>query len=83
MLGKKEKKLHFHFATLERLAKEFGAKRVSKEAIEEIDALLSNILKELIEVSDKLARHAKRKTILREDVKLAVKSLKILREETD
>ena len=81
MLGKKEKKLHFHFATLERLTKEFGAKRVSKEAIEEIDALLSNILKELIEVSDKLARHAKRKTILREDVRLAAKSMKIWKEE--
>ncbi|RLG60926.1 histone [Candidatus Geothermarchaeota archaeon] len=81
MLGKKEKKLHFHFATLERLAKDFGAARISKEAIEEIDALLSNILKELIEVSDKLARHAKRKTILREDVRLAAKSMKIWKEE--
>ena len=81
MLGKKEKKLHFHFATLERLAKDFGAKRVSKEAIEEIDALLSNILEELIEVSEKLARHAKRKTILREDVRLAAKSMKIWKEE--
>lgn len=83
MLRKKDKKLHFHFATLDRLAKEFGARRVSKEAIEEIDALLSNIFKELIEASDKLARHAKRKTILREDIKLAAKSMKIWKEEPE
>ncbi len=81
MLGKKEKKLYFHFATLDRLAKEFGARRMSREAIEEIDALLSSIFKNLIEEADKLARHAKRKTILREDIKLAVRSIKIIYKE--
>jgi len=70
MFKKKKPELPLH--TILRLSRELGAERISKDAALFISEYLISELKKIIQKSDKLARHADRKTIMLEDVKLAL-----------
>jgi len=59
----------------ERLIKKAGAKRVSEEALEEMARVLEEKLTEIAREAALLAKHAGRKTILEEDVRIARKKL--------
>ncbi len=74
MFGKKKPKLPLH--TILRLSKELGAERVSKEAALEISKYMIEELENIIKFADKFARHAERKTIMANDIKLAVEKIK-------
>lgn len=54
---------------MERAAKKAGAKRISKEALEEMRDAVEEIAAELAERSVRLARHAERKTVTAKDVR--------------
>lgn len=58
-------------APVERILKKAGAPRVSRKAAEEFASVLEDIASELAEECAALAKHAGRKTVLAEDVKLA------------
>jgi DNA-binding protein len=60
-------------APLERILKKAGAKRVSREAAEEFGNVLEDYIIRLSTEANLLARHAGRKTITEEDVKIARK----------
>jgi len=62
----------FHLNTILRLSKKFGAERISKDAAEAISAHLTDELKRIVQEADKFTRHAGRKTIMPEDVELAI-----------
>ena len=71
MFGKKKKpELPLH--TILRLSKELGAERISKESTLLISEHLTSELENIIKDADKFARHAYRKTIMADDVKLAI-----------
>jgi histone H3/H4 len=55
-----------------RLSRELGAERISKDAALFISEYLISEMEKIIQKSDKLARHADRKTIMKDDVKLAI-----------
>ena len=57
----------------ERIMKKAGAKRVSEEAMEEMAKVLEEKLMEIAKEAALLAKHAGRKTILEEDVRIARK----------
>jgi histone H3/H4 len=59
----------------ERLMKRAGAKRVSDEALEEMAKVLEDKLGEVAKEATLLAKHAGRKTILEEDVRIARKKI--------
>lgn len=58
-------------APLERLLKKHGAQRVSVTACEELRDILEEMVAEIAQKANKLAEHAHRKTITRDDIKLA------------
>jgi histone H3/H4 len=60
-------------APLERILKENGANRVSKEALVVLAEHIENKAKEIAEKSIKFSKHAQRRTVLADDVKLAIK----------
>lgn len=63
-----------HIATFEKVLKESKAGvRVSTEASKEMVEVMTGIAQELASEAAELAMHANRKTILKEDVKLAAK----------
>ena len=57
-------------AAIERVARKAGAKRISAKAIKELQKILDEIAFELTIEAATVARHAKRKTILDQDIKL-------------
>lgn len=57
-------------AAIERIARKAGAERISAEAIKELQKVTEEIGLELAREAAIVARHAKRKTILKEDIKL-------------
>jgi histone H3/H4 len=57
-------------AAIERIAKKCGVNRVSADAIKELQIAADEIGLELVREAAAVARHAKRKTILKEDIKL-------------
>jgi histone H3/H4 len=57
-------------AAIERIARKAGARRVSSKAIKELAKTAEEIGLELALEAAQAARHAKRKTILRQDIKL-------------
>jgi histone H3/H4 len=60
-------------AAIERIMKKAGAERISMDAITSLAEILEDIgIKITIEAIE-LAKHAKRKTIKKEDIKLAAK----------
>ncbi len=61
-------------APVERLIREGGAERVADDASAELAKELERIGVELAEAANKFAKHAGRKTVVAEDVKLAIES---------
>jgi histone H3/H4 len=57
-------------ATIERIVRKAGVKRISSDAVEEIAKTIEEIGATLALEAAQAARHAKRKTILREDIRL-------------
>lgn len=58
-------------APVERLIRKQGASRVSKSAVEEFTVVLEDIISDLAAEAATLAKHAGRKTVQAEDVRLA------------
>jgi len=57
-------------AAIERIARKAGAERISLDAIRELEKIISDLGLELAREAADAARHAKRKTILKEDIRL-------------
>ncbi len=57
-------------ASIERIARKAGAERISHEAIRELEKTIEEIAVDLAYEAAETTRHAKRKTILRQDIKL-------------
>jgi len=57
--------------SLERMAKKRGIRRISKDALEELREIVSEDGMHIAERAVKLSHHAKRRTIMQEDVRLA------------
>ncbi len=57
-------------ATVKRIAKKAGVERISEKAIKELAKVVEELGEELALEAAQVARHAKRKTILEEDIKL-------------
>jgi len=74
MFGKKKNGLPFH--TILRLSKKLGAERISKDAAQLLSEYLTTELKNIIADAVKFAKHAERKTVMEEDVKLAIEKRK-------
>ncbi len=58
-------------AVVERIARKAGVERISREALEELKELIEEIAEDLAMEAAELAKHAGRKTIKPEDIKLA------------
>jgi histone H3/H4 len=61
----------FPLAPLEKILKRAGAERISKDALIELKLTLLDITNKIASDAIKLAYHAKRVTIKREDIRLA------------
>jgi histone H3/H4 len=57
-------------AAIERIARKAGIERISADAIRELDKTIEDLGSDLALEAAQAARHAKRKTILREDIRL-------------
>jgi histone H3/H4 len=57
-------------AAVERIVRKAGINRISADAVKEISKTVEEIGADLALEAAQAARHAKRKTILREDIKL-------------
>jgi histone H3/H4 len=57
-------------AAIERIVRKAGIERISADAVKEITKTVEEIGVELALEAAQAARHAKRKTILKEDIKL-------------
>ena len=58
-----------------RILKKSGAERVSDESADELRRIIEDIASEIAKNAVDMAKHAKRKTVKAENVKLASKSL--------
>ncbi len=63
-------------APLERIIKKAGAERVSEDAKRKMQEVLEEYAIEVASKANQFTKHAKRKTITREDIALAVKGKK-------
>ena len=68
--------MEFPVLPFERLIKRAGAKRVSHEAAEELAKVMEDKIMQIAEEAAALAKHAGRKTVLAEDVRLAYRKFK-------
>ncbi|MDI6806786.1 MAG: NFYB/HAP3 family transcription factor subunit [Candidatus Aenigmarchaeota archaeon] len=66
-------KKDFPLFTLERILKKAGAERISLSAAEELRTLLLEITDKIAKDAIALATHAKRTTVKKEDIKLAIR----------
>ena len=57
-------------AAIERIARKAGIERISADAVEELTKTIEELGSDLALEAAQAARHAKRKTILREDIRL-------------
>ena len=57
----------------ERIAKKAGAKRISKDAVEELHDIIEERAFEIAERAVKLSRHANRRTVMAQDIRFVVK----------
>lgn len=62
-------------APFERILKRAGAKRVSQKALEEFAKVMEERMFRIAEEAAVLAKHAGRKTVLAEDVRMARRKL--------
>jgi len=65
------KKRRLPLAPFERILKDSGAKRVSKSAMKEFAMVVEEIADKIAIDATKLAKHAGRKTVTGEDIRLA------------
>jgi len=63
--------------TFDKFLKKFGAKRVSPEAAEYLAKYIEEKALMLLKEAKSYAEHAKRKTVLQEDIRLARKNLNL------
>jgi len=68
------KKRILSLSPIERLMRKAGAERVSPEAVQYMAETLEEVAKELAQKAATVARHAKRKTITAEDIRLVTKN---------
>lgn len=64
-------------APFERILKKAGAKRVSKDALEEFSKVIEDKMFKLATEAAGLAKHAGRKTIIDEDVRAAKRKINL------
>jgi len=57
-------------AAIERIARKAGVERISVDAVKEMTKTIEDLGLELALEAAQVARHAKRKTILKEDIRL-------------
>jgi len=57
-------------ASIERIARKAGVDRISADALKELDKVIEELALELARESAEAARHARRKTIMRHDIRL-------------
>ncbi len=69
-------KAELPIAPIDRLVRKAGAGRVSAEAAESLRDILQDLAINIGKVAVDFARHAKRKTVVEDDVKLAYEQLK-------
>jgi DNA-binding protein len=67
--------MEFTLQPLRKIFKKAGAKRVSDSAAEELGRVLEQRSKALLEEAKALSQHAGRKTVMRQDIKMARKNL--------
>jgi len=67
----------FSINYFERILKEAGAERVSRKAAEFLENYIEEIVKEILVEANKIAKNSKRRTIMREDIKIAIKKLRL------
>ena len=58
-------------APVERIARKAGVERISAEAIKELEKTVEIIAEEIVKEVSLLVKHAKRKTVKPEDIRLA------------
>lgn len=68
--------MEFPVLPFERLIKRAGAKRVSQGAAEELAKVMEEKIFDIAKEAAALAKHAGRKTVLADDVRLAYKKFK-------
>ena len=69
----KKYKIEFPIHTILRLSKELGAKRMSKSAAKILSDHFTKELSNIINQANTFSKHADRKTIMNEDILLAIK----------
>ncbi len=62
-------------APIKRLIEKAGAKRVSKDAAEELAKILESKAREISKKAADLAKYSGRRTVMKKDIKLAKKEL--------
>lgn len=62
-------------AAVDRLIRKAGAERVSEEAAEELSKILGDVAIDISKQAIELSKHAKRKTITKNDIQLATKTM--------
>jgi len=60
----------------ERISKKAGAKRISRQALEELRDIMDEIGSDIAEKAVKISRHAGKRTVMAEDVKFVLKEKK-------
>lgn len=60
-------------APVERIIRKAGAERVSESAVEELKQALEEAAEEISQDASKMADHANRNTVTREDIEIATK----------
>ena len=61
--------------SMERILKKSGAKRVSQEASKELRKILEKESQKIAKKAWKVAKHSKRRTVLKEDILFALEHL--------
>lgn len=66
--------------SVERVARDLGVERLSKKAVFALTEILNKYTEEVMGEAVLLALHAKRKTVMKEDIELAAKNFTKLQE---